>query len=144
VNPAQQREPLGWRERVSRAPQDDVREFHEALDIPVNSTPKIRRHELRADLIEEEAAETCAAIRAGDLLGAIDGLCDLLYVVHSSALEFGIDLDPFWSEVHRTNMAKVGGPVREDGKRLKPDGWTPPDLAGVLRELKENRRAVAR
>ena len=29
-------------------------------------------------------------------------------------------------------MAKAGGPLREDGKRLKPPGWTPPDIAGVL------------
>ncbi len=133
-------DPLGWRERISRAPQDDVREFHEAMSIPVAATPKIRRPELRASLIEEEAAETCEAIRDGDLIEAIDGLCDLLCVVHGAALEFGVDLDPFWSEVHRTNMAKVGGPVRKDGKRLKPEGWTPPDLAGVMRELKANRR----
>jgi predicted HAD superfamily Cof-like phosphohydrolase len=115
-----------------RTPQDDVREFHEALDIPVASTAKIRRAELRAGLIEEEAAETCAAIRRGDLIESIDGLCDLVCVVYGAALEFGIDLDPFWSEVHRTNMAKAGGPAREDGKRLKPPGWTPPDIAGVL------------
>ncbi len=38
----------------------------------------------------------------------------------------------FWDEVHRSNMAKVGGPIRGDGKRLKPEGWTPPDVAGVL------------
>ena len=134
-------DPLGWQERVTRTPMDDVREFHEALEIPVAVTPKIRRGELRAALIEEEAAETCAAIRAGDLVGAIDGLCDVLCVVYGAALEFGVDLGPFWSEVHRTNMAKKGGPVREDGKRLKPEGWTPPDLKGVLRELQANRRA---
>ena len=135
-------DPLGWRERVSRAPQDDVREFHEALDIPVAVTPKIRRAELRASLIEEEARETVEAIRSGDLIETIDGLCDLLCVVHGAALEFGIDLDPFWSEVHRTNMAKAGGPVREDGKRLKPEGWKPPDLRRVLRELQQDRRAA--
>ena len=36
-----------------------------------------------------------------------------------------------WNEVQRANMAKVGlGGVkkREDGKVLKPDGWTPPDV----------------
>lgn len=136
-------DPLGWRERVSRTPLDDVREFHEALDIPVSTTPKLRRGELRAALIEEEARETCEAIRSGDLIGAIDGLCDVLCVVYGAALEFGIDLDPFWNEVHRTNMAKVSGPVREDGKRLKPEGWTPPDLARVLRELKADRKATA-
>ena len=113
-------------------PQDDVREFHEALGIPIGDTPAIRRGELRASLIEEEAREAIGAIRSGDLVGAIDGLCDLVCVVYGAALEFGIDLAPFWREVHRSNMAKAGGPVREDGKVLKPEGWVPPDIAGVL------------
>lgn len=115
--------------------QLDVENFHSALDIPIGETPAIRRGELRASLIEEEAAETCEAIRAGNLVEAIDGLCDLLCVTYGAAIEFGVDLAPFWLEVHRTNMAKVGGPVREDGKRLKPEGWTPPDIAGVLKEV---------
>lgn len=111
----------------------DVEEFHRALNIPIADTPGIRRGELRAELIREEAKETVRAIEDGDLIQAIDGLCDLLCVVYGAALEFGIrDLSPFWAEVHRTNMAKAGGPVREDGKVLKPEGWTPPDLEGVL------------
>jgi predicted HAD superfamily Cof-like phosphohydrolase len=115
------------------AVQRDVEDFHRTVcDIVDESTPAIRRPELRAALIEEEARETVEAIRRGDLVEAIDGMCDLLCVVYGTASEFGIDLAPFWDEVHRTNMAKAGGPVREDGKRLKPPGWTPPDIAGVL------------
>ncbi len=112
--------------------QRDVERFHHALDIPVGHSPAIRRPELRAELIREEAQETVGAILDGDLVGAIDGLCDLLCVVYGAAAEFGVDLAPFWDEVHRTNMAKAGGPMRADGKRLKPEGWTPPDIAGVL------------
>lgn len=126
--------------------QRDVESFHRALDIPVEVTPAIRRPELRAALIEEEAAETVEAIRRGDLVEAIDGLCDLLCVTYGAAAEFGIDLAPFWDEVHRTNMAKVGGPVRDDGKRLKPPGWRPPDITGILAALAAGRErgAVAR
>lgn len=117
--------------------QRDVSEFHRVvvgIDDPV--TPAIRRPALRAELIREEARETVDAIEAGDLVGAIDGFCDLLCVVYGAALEFGVvDLAPFWDEVHRTNMAKAGGPLREDGKRLKPSGWTPPDIAGILGAL---------
>lgn len=113
--------------------QRDVEQFHVALDIPVGITPAIRRPELRAELIREEARETVEAIEAGDLVEAIDGLCDLLCVTYGAAVEFGIDLAPFWDEVHRTNMAKQGGRVRDDGKRLKPEGWEPPDIAGILR-----------
>lgn len=115
--------------------QADVREFHMALGIPVETTPALRRAELRASLIEEEAKETVEAIREGDLVGAIDGLCDLLCVVYGAAAEFGVDLGPFWREIHRTNMEKVGGPKREDGKVLKPAGWQPPDIVGILARM---------
>jgi predicted HAD superfamily Cof-like phosphohydrolase len=48
----------------------------------------------------------------------------------------GIDLGPFFAEIHRTNMEKAGGPVRpSDGKILKPPGWKPPDIVGMLAEL---------
>lgn len=114
--------------------QRDVEEFHrEVVGIEDGAYPAIRRPELRAELIREEAGETINAILSNDLIGAIDGFCDLLCVTYGAAAEFGIDLAPFWDEVHRTNMAKVGGPVRADGKRLKPPGWTPPNLAAVLR-----------
>lgn len=87
---------------------------------------------LRASLIEEESLETIAALRNNDLLGTIDGLCDLLYVTYGTAVSMGLDLEPFFDEVHRSNMTKIGGPIRPDGKRLKPPGWDPPDLAKVL------------
>jgi hypothetical protein len=113
--------------------QRDVMDFHLAVcGIEDATSPGIRRPGLRASLIEEEAEETVAAIRRGDLVEAIDGMCDLLCVVYGTAAEFGIDLEPFWDEVHRTNMAKAGGPIRDDGKRLKPPGWTPPDISGLL------------
>lgn len=116
----------------------DVADFHRGIGVePVNSIA-IRRAELRAKLIEEEAKETVDAIRAGDLVEAIDGLMDLLVVTFGTIDEFGFDPTPFWNEVHRTNMAKVGGPMREDGKRLKPEGWTPPDIEGVLINYRSN------
>lgn len=115
--------------------QLDVEAFHRALEIPVGDSPAIRRPQLRAELIREEARETIDAILAGDLVEAIDGLCDLLCVTYGTAAEFGVDLAPFWAEVHRTNMAKTGGPIREDGKRLKPEGWQPPRIEELLRTL---------
>lgn len=119
--------------------QCDIEDFHRVVvGIPDSSTPAIRRPELRAELIREEAQETVDAILRGDLVEAIDGMCDILAVVYGTAAEFGINLAPFWDEVHRTNMAKAGGPVREDGKRLKPGGWQPPDIAGVLAEQRRN------
>jgi predicted HAD superfamily Cof-like phosphohydrolase len=90
---------------------------------------------LRAELIREEARETVEAIERLDIVEAIDGMCDLLVVTYGTAVEWGIDLEPFFDEVHRTNMAKAGGPIRADGKQLKPEGWTPPDIAGILRRM---------
>ncbi len=112
--------------------QQDVAEFHRALDIPVGDSPAIRRPELRAALIEEEAKETCKALLEGDLVEAIDGMCDVLCVVYGTAVEMGVDLSKFWDAVHASNMEKRGGPTRTDGKKLKPLGWTAPDIAGVL------------
>lgn len=47
-----------------------------------------------------------------------------------------LPLASIWAEVQRSNMAKVvdGKVVRDPdtGKILKPEGWTPPDIAGVL------------
>lgn len=114
--------------------QWDVQDFHRALDIPIGLTPMIRRPELRVALIREEAKELCLAIEAGQLIPAIDGMCDLIVVTYGTAVEFGVDLEPFWNEVHRTNMAKKGGPTREDGKKLKPDDWQPPNLESILSE----------
>jgi predicted HAD superfamily Cof-like phosphohydrolase len=59
-------------------------------------------------------------------------LCDVHVVVSGTAVEYGIPEDLVYEEVHRSNMAKAGGPVREDGKVLKPDGWTPPNVAAAL------------
>ena len=115
--------------------QSQVESFHAKFNQRVladSAIPGIHRPLLRVALIEEESKETCDAIEAGDLIGAIDGLCDLIYVALGTAIEFGIDLEPFFDEVHRSNMAKVVGSMRADGKILKPDGWMPPDIAGIL------------
>jgi predicted HAD superfamily Cof-like phosphohydrolase len=91
--------------------------------------------ELRIRLIEEEAEEFAEAVRAGEVPEMVDALCDLLYVTYGAAVDLGVDLDPFYAEVHRSNMAKVGGSRRADGKWLKPENWSPPDIAGLLQRL---------
>ena len=141
--------------------QKMVEEFHQKLGATIGTTPELRESELRAKLILEEAVETVAAMgfaaHAGfsapydkdeyqpdeiakffkmydkpNFLDTIDGYCDLIYVVLGAAVTDGIDLDPFFTEVHRANIAKLGGGMREDGKFLKPDGWQPPDHERIL------------
>jgi predicted HAD superfamily Cof-like phosphohydrolase len=113
----------------------DVADFHRAMGQPIATTPQLlptERIELRARLISEEYNETIAALRADDLVGVADGLADLIYVAVGCALEMGIPLDKVWAEVQRSNMAKVGGEKRADGKIMKPPGWVAPDIAGAM------------
>jgi predicted HAD superfamily Cof-like phosphohydrolase len=112
-----------------------VAAFHRRFGNPPPDRPDLERFPggLRVSLIEEESAEFAEAVAAGDLVEMIDALCDLLYVTYGAAVDLGVDLEPFFAEVHRSNMAKVGGTRRADGKWLKPAGWTPPDVAGLLR-----------
>lgn len=65
----------------------------------------------------------------------IDGMCDTIVVIHNTACSMNLDLEPFFNEVHRTNMEKADGPVREsDGKKLKPEGWQPPKIQELLED----------
>jgi predicted HAD superfamily Cof-like phosphohydrolase len=114
----------------------DVMEFHRAMapDL-IGTTPKVPESasaELRMRLVCEETYELEQAMERGDLPGVADAVADAIYVLLGLAVTFGIDLRPVWAAVHAANMAKVGGPRRADGKRLKPDGWEPPDIAAIL------------
>ena len=87
---------------------------------------------LYVTLIEEEANELADAIRAHDQLETLDALIDILVVTIGAIHSMGSDAEGAWKEVMSTNFAKIGedGKVRkrEDGKVLKPIGWTPPNL----------------
>lgn len=109
-----------------------VKEFHEKFHLTIGDTPAIREPMLRIALISEEADEFTDALQARNLAGAVDALCDLLYVTLGAAVAFGVDLEPHLLAVHATNMAKEGGVMRLDGKLLKPAGWEPPDIHGIL------------
>lgn len=62
---------------------------------------------LRVALIKEEFGELRKALTLNDLVGVADAIADLLYVVHGTALACGIDIDPIFAEVHRSNMTKL-------------------------------------
>jgi predicted HAD superfamily Cof-like phosphohydrolase len=132
--------------------RDKLIEFHRAMEVPgvgegPPAMPSPERVRLRLSLIAEEFAEFCEAIGYPIMLPdfdaswnggfnmpkAADALADLIYVIEGTNLEFGIDGKAVFDVVHAANMAKIGGPIREDGKRLKPEGWMPPDIEGELR-----------
>jgi predicted HAD superfamily Cof-like phosphohydrolase len=123
---------------------DDVEAFHQVTDTPVLSDPTFpsaERIELRVMLVDEEVGETLSALAARDLAEVADGIIDSIYVLIGMGLELGLPLQALWDEVHRSNMSKAieqpDGSFkvvrRADKKVLKPEGWTPPDIAGVLR-----------
>jgi predicted HAD superfamily Cof-like phosphohydrolase len=107
---------------------------------------KIVRNRLR--LIDEEVGELHRAVSYGDLVAVADALGDIQYVVEGAFLAFGIDSDAIHRAIHDSNMRKrqPNGSVQRDagGKVIKPDGWTPPDLADVLNHQRKLRLRVAR
>lgn len=116
-------------------------EFHRAIGYPSRigdgKQPKLVDRKFRASLILEESTETVQALLREDFAGAVDGCIDTIYVCIGSLDRWGVPFSPFFAEVHRANMAKVGGPRREDGKILKPSGWRPPRIAEMLDALSE-------
>lgn len=121
----------------------DVAAFHRACDMPILPTPQIppqARVALRQELIREEVVrELLPAMERGDLVEIADAMADSIYVIVGGALEYGIPLDRVWAAVQAANMAKVDpatGKVRkrQDGKVLKPNGWSEPPIAQILAE----------
>ncbi|MFG0261004.1 MAG: hypothetical protein ACF788_01240 [Novipirellula sp. JB048] len=131
-----------------------------ARAVPAKPSPEERI--LRAKLIIEEALETCSALGVAVVLEtagqsgevehhavseefltfhhvlnfnmaeAVDGCCDVMVVTLGTLSCLGVGDVHVMNAVLDANDAKMTGPIREDGKRLKPEGWQPPDIAGEL------------
>ena len=110
---------------------------------------------LRAKLILEEALETVEALgvhvhiegvelleeglvySASDTVNmqeVADGCADISVVTIGTLIAFGIDDEPLLEEVDASNLRKFGEGSyrREDGKWMKPPGWTPPDIMAAI------------
>ena len=110
--------PFRDQEKFMRACEQTVGEFNEA------------QYQLYCNLISEEFNELIASTTKVDDL---DALIDILVVTVGAIHSLGVDAEGAWKEVMSTNFAKIDkqtGRVRkrEDGKVLKPAGWTPPEL----------------
>src|SRR4051812_4699043 len=95
--------------------QQMVLEFHKKFGCTIGEAPNTlseSEQDLRLSLIEEELEELTEALIEGDLIGTADGLGDLLYVIYGCAIACGIDLEPVFAEIHRSNMTKTGGGER--------------------------------
>jgi len=117
-------------------PFRDQEKFMKACD-QYTSAYAISQYKMYLSLIDEEHRELQEAVEADDLVEQLDALIDILVVTIGAIHSAGFDGEGAWKEVMATNFAKVDretGRVRkrEDGKVLKPVGWTPPDLTGYL------------
>jgi predicted HAD superfamily Cof-like phosphohydrolase len=119
-------------------PFRDQEKFMKACDQSVDEFNK-DQFNLYVSLIEEEANELADAITAHDTVETVDALIDILVVTIGALHSMGADAEGAWKEVMKTNFAKIDretGKVRkrEDGKVLKPVGWTPPELAPFVKK----------
>ena len=112
--------PFRDQEKFMRACDQSVDEFNE------------KQFALYTNLIIEEQQELLEATLSDNRVEQLDALIDILVVTVGAIHSMGADAEGAWKEVMMTNFAKIGedGKVRkrEDGKVLKPVGWTPPDL----------------
>jgi hypothetical protein len=130
-----------------------VRDFHYAFGQPVGERIQALpedRVAVRVELIREEFEdELIPALQKADIVETVDAAVDILYVTFGLLVEMGIDPLPYFLEVQRSNMSKLG----EDGLPIvagenDPDGIFPgrvkkgphyfrPDIAGMLvRQMK--------
>lgn len=115
----------------------DVHDFHKVMGLKIGDKPSVldyETHTLRESLIREEFYEVMQALSEKNTCQTAKEIVDLIYVLIGTAVSCGIDLRPVWDEVQKSNMAKLGGRKRPDGKIMKPEGWQPPDIEKIIEE----------
>jgi predicted HAD superfamily Cof-like phosphohydrolase len=108
---------------------NDVVKFIEACDQEKSEDNQW----LYSNLIQEEYDEFINAIHSEDEVEQLDACMDMIWVILGFCYMKGYNVKGAWDEVSRSNLSKINpetGKVikREDGKVLKPEGWTPPQL----------------
>ena len=116
-------------------PFRDQEKFMRACDQSVDKFDE-SQYNMYKNLIEEEFKELQDA---HDMEAELDALIDILVVTIGAIHSAGFDAEGAWKEVMRTNFAKIDSETgkvrkREDGKVLKPLGWTAPNLVPFLRK----------
>lgn len=114
--------------------KNDVQKFMIACGHPIN-TKNPEMYELYTNLIHEEYNEF---FDAQTDVEKFDAALDMIWVILGYCLSKGWDIEGGWKEVARSNLAKIDPETktvikREDGKILKPKGWTPPNLTQFVK-----------
>lgn len=118
-------------------PFRDQEKFMRACDQSVTGDPA--QYSMYLKLIDEEYKELQEALAMVDEVETLDALIDILVVTIGAIHSAGYDAEGAWKEVMRSNFAKIDSETgkvrkREDGKVLKPVGWTAPDLASFIKK----------
>jgi predicted HAD superfamily Cof-like phosphohydrolase len=115
--------------------KNDVRVFMDACD--QKETDYGKQAELYVDLIIEEFKELMVAFGNRNDVEIADACADLKWVIEGLEHTLQIPQQEVWDEVARSNLSKISstGKVikREDGKVLKPEGWTPPNIKAIIK-----------
>lgn len=114
--------------------RDDVKKFMIACDqTEMGFGPQ---SSLYYKLIVEEFWELKHAFQKQDMIEIADACADLKWVIEGLEHSLNIPQQEVWDEVSRSNLSKISsnGKVlkREDGKVLKPDTYSPPDIKNIL------------
>lgn len=118
-----------------------VAEFHRTFSATVLDRPGFPAPETmltRLHLIQEELSELALAMATRDIVGVLDALCDLQYVVDGAFLNHGLAAvkEAAFAEVHRSNMSKLGADGRPvlgpTGRVIKGPLYSPPELTQFL------------
>ena len=117
-------------------PFQDQASFMRACDQTVGVENR-DQYVLYLDLIREEVQELEDSQHP---VSDLDALIDILVVTIGAIHSMGADPEGAWNEVMRSNLDKIdpeSGRVlkRGDGKVLKPEGWTAPNLDPYLNEV---------
>jgi predicted HAD superfamily Cof-like phosphohydrolase len=115
--------------------RNDVKTFMDACD--QKNTGYGNQADLYVDLILEEFKELMVAFANRDIVEIADACTDLKWVIEGLEHTLQIPQQAVWDEVARSNLSKISstGKVikREDGKVLKPEGWTPPNIKEIIK-----------
>ena len=119
-------------------PFRDQEKFMRACDQSVDRFDE-KQYTMYVNLINEEHQELLEATLTDNRVEQLDALIDILVVTIGAIHSMGADAEGAWKEVMRTNFSKVDiktGKVRkrEDGKVLKPIGWTSPNLGPFIKK----------
>jgi predicted HAD superfamily Cof-like phosphohydrolase len=93
---------------------------------------------LYKELMREEIKEFWEADELNDDVERLDACFDMIWVIVGYARSRGWDMDKAWIEGAKSNLSKIDPETglvkrRDDGKILKPEGWTTPDFTQFVK-----------